>query len=519
MESTFKIHDLNNNPLAIIPIGKAKLQLGFVRIVQPINFTIFEEIIEDFDEIIKTNKLNGKLYQILKKKHSFLYNTYYKLKPTIHRQKRWNTIGTVWKWIAGSPDADDLKIINYTMNNLINQNNRQVFVNNAMDMRIQQISKTTNDLLNLDFQAKQQHEMDINILATILNMDTVQHQLEILEDAILLAKHGIPSSRILSMTDYVKMKPFLDQQHVYASTFEGLLSKSSTQVTMNDTHIMYIIKIPQLSSELYEYEFIDSLIQNEKRVHLNSNYILSNTTAIYEVDNECIKDDTFYICDTKMLKTPNLCITNLIRIQYANCTFEKTYATGIIKRIDEATILLNNVNISFKSNCSNNTQNLKGSFLIQFEVCKLYLDNNIFTNFMIKLDSKSFRPTTGLSVMEDYVIDIPSPEYLANLTLNHRGILENVYLQNKSLQWNFHFLQTISASTILLIVITVTVFIIKKFLSRKINIEIKAPEQPEATAPKLPEIQASPYPDVSSERFIEIQQFLNMPTQERSIKL
>ena len=45
-------------------------------------------------------------------------------------------------------------------------------------------------------------------------MDTIQHQIEILEDAILLAKHGIPSSRILSIKDFTKIKIFRLQQNI-----------------------------------------------------------------------------------------------------------------------------------------------------------------------------------------------------------------------------------------------------------------------------------------------------------------
>ncbi|XP_021698647.1 uncharacterized protein LOC110676161 [Aedes aegypti] len=525
VESTIRIHDLNKNPLAIIPIGKAKLQLGHVRIIQPVNFTYFEDIIENFDEMLRTNKLSGKLYQVLKKKHAHLYNTYYKLKPNVHRRKRWNSLGTAWKWIAGNPDAEDLRIINQTMNNLIEYNNQQVFVNNAMDTRIQQISKITNDLLELDFKTKLQHEVEMNILIAILNIDAVQNQLEVLEDAILLAKHGIPSSRILSMTEYAKIKPFLEQQNVHVTTFEKLLSKSSAQVTMNNTHVIYMLKIPQLSSETYEYEFIDSLVQNQKRVHLYSNYILYNSTKIYEISNECTQDETLYICDTKILKTPSQCIRNLIRIQHANCTYEKVYTTGNIKHIDEATLLLNDVNVSLHSNCTNNTQRLNGSYIIQFEHCELYLDNNIYRNSIINLNSKTFRPTTGLLVEEDSIIDIPSPEFLANLTLNHRGILEHVYLQNESLKWKQHIFEIMGSSGILIIIIILVIgIIIKYWKPKQTNINIKISEQPTATAPiseeiRKPENESSSYTDISTERFLEIQKFLNMPTQERSIRL
>lgn len=42
------------------------------------------------------------------------------------RQKRWDAVGTVWKFIAGSPEAQDLKLINSIINDLIYDNNKQV---------------------------------------------------------------------------------------------------------------------------------------------------------------------------------------------------------------------------------------------------------------------------------------------------------------------------------------------------------------------------------------------------------
>lgn len=63
----------------------------------------------------------------------------------------------------------------------------------------------------------------------------------------------------------------------------------------------------------------------------------------------------------------------LINGQHFNCKFEKVYINGIIKRIVEATILVNNAIIELLSNCTNTSQLLNGSYLIQFEQCNLRL--------------------------------------------------------------------------------------------------------------------------------------------------
>lgn len=238
--ASIEIHDLNNNPIAIVPLGKAKLKIGHIRIIQPINYAQFIETIDNFDILIKKKAYNTQLYKLLKTKYNMLYQTYLKISPTRNRSKRWNTIGTIWKWIAGTPDADDLRIINNTMNSLIEENNQQVYINQAADARLQHISNITNELMELNFKTEQQHLVNINLLTILLNVDIIQHQIEVLEDAILLAKHSIPSSHILSIKDYLNMKIFLQKHSIIVTSFEDLLSKSIAQVTMNSTHIIYI---------------------------------------------------------------------------------------------------------------------------------------------------------------------------------------------------------------------------------------------------------------------------------------
>lgn len=55
VQGEIQIHNLNKNPLAIIPLGKAKLTLGYVRIIQPIDLTQIHDIITKFDELVRTN--------------------------------------------------------------------------------------------------------------------------------------------------------------------------------------------------------------------------------------------------------------------------------------------------------------------------------------------------------------------------------------------------------------------------------------------------------------------------------
>ena len=99
-------------------------------------------------------------------------------------------------------------VINNTMNNIITENSRQVSINRGIDSRIQHLSRIVNHL------SEDRHTVEINLFMAILNIDTVQHQIEILEDAFLLTKNGIPSSRIFHVKDLRKIQQFLETHQI-----------------------------------------------------------------------------------------------------------------------------------------------------------------------------------------------------------------------------------------------------------------------------------------------------------------
>ncbi|XP_058820939.1 uncharacterized protein LOC131683137 [Topomyia yanbarensis] len=383
-----------------------------------------------------------------------------------------------------------------------------------------------NHLLELDNKSQQQHVIEINLLTAILNIDTVQRYIEMIEDAILLAKHGIPSSRILNTKDFEKIRKYLEEHKITVKSFEQLLSKSNAQVSMNSTHVIYMIKVPQLSEQTYDYEYIDSVVQNQKQVLVRSNYILTNGTHIYESTEKCANELDNYICESNNLKSPNECISNLVRIKHANCSYEKNYSKGIIKRINDDWIPLNNVNVTLKSNCSNVTQQLNGSYLIQFEKCELESDNSRYTNLVMEVSSKSYRPTTGLTVFETNLVDIPPPEFLGNLTLKHRKILQHVYLQNDSFKWKLNIIGSFSIGIFVISMAIITVYILScRYNKTTVDVNVSPSAPIEIPTPKVSSnfstsetLPNSPFPDLSIERFKELNQYINMPVSERSIK-
>ena len=122
-----QIHNLHENPILLMKTKYCKIQTGVSKIIHPINLTSIQDSIESlvsigYNSLAKDNPLGNIIWYKTKK----LYSSFHQIKPQHHhRERRWDTLGSAWKWIVSSPDADDLRIINSTLSNLIDENYRQ----------------------------------------------------------------------------------------------------------------------------------------------------------------------------------------------------------------------------------------------------------------------------------------------------------------------------------------------------------------------------------------------------------
>ena len=182
--------------------------------------------------------------------------------------------------------------------------------------------------------------------------------------------------------------------------------------------------VPRVSIGIFEYDYIDSIMKASKRISLNKNYIIRNASHVYEVNQPCKDKDDYFLCGSSQLEHVNDCIYKLATGQHSNCIYEKVYSAGLVKRINDGTILINDAVVEVSLNCSNSSQPLKGSFLIQFTECNLNINGELYANYEITLPERTYYPTIGLRVNETAIIDETPAEYLQNLTFEHREKLQ-----------------------------------------------------------------------------------------------
>lgn len=92
--------------------------------IHPINLTTIKETIELFNFAVNNSDLEDSLFEhVIKKKIDKINLSFNRIVPS-RRYKRWESLGKAWKYVSGSPDADDLKVINSLIISLTIENNK-----------------------------------------------------------------------------------------------------------------------------------------------------------------------------------------------------------------------------------------------------------------------------------------------------------------------------------------------------------------------------------------------------------
>lgn len=471
------IHDVRQNPIIIIPIGNAKICNSYLRIIHPIELEPIEQVINELSSKAQEKIIHDRLLNpIIKTKIEKLSLTFKKIRTSERRVKRWDTLGKGWKYISGSPDADDIRLVNATINTIINQENNQMKINSGLDTRIRNITYVINALISKNNNLSSELSEGFSSVNLLFNIDELTQQIETIGEAITLARWNIPSSRLISLTELTAAQDFLRTQGLDVATAESVLEIARAYIITTKGSIKYVLRVPKLTNEIYTLYQIEPVISNGTRIQMNSHYYLNGTTS-FSTRSMCEQRVEQFICHSSQLEPPPKCIQKLMSGSSANCPVEKVYGRNIIKRINDATIIINEASIVLKSNCSMHNSKLEGSFLIQFSNCAINLGGDQFTNINMEIPGKTFIPTTGLKVNVTNIIDRIPLEYLQELHMANRDHIQHLNLTNESIHTKIRLLHwisfgSISVTTLAAIGITLG-YIVKTLVTRKTTITIQ----------------------------------------------
>ncbi len=111
------------------------------------------------------------------------------LLPTRTR-RRINELGTVLKWLAGTPDHDDVVTIENKINDLIENNNKQQIINSKLFEEIKTLSSNLKSVFTSQELPLRKHRLHL-----------ITYDLQNLIDTITLAKIDVFNTKILKNDD------------------------------------------------------------------------------------------------------------------------------------------------------------------------------------------------------------------------------------------------------------------------------------------------------------------------------
>lgn len=280
-----------------------------------------------------------------------------------------NELGTIFKWITGTPDHNDMLTIQNKINELIENNNIQNQINSAI---FKEVTKITNLLENIKFNQE--------ILLKKYRLKLLSLDLQNLLDTITFSKANIINPKILNKQDMTN----IFNHEAFNITLIDLLDVSSFSIISYQGLIIVFIKYPTINHNCKLYHakaisqsdgklFIDDKIAKCK----NTFYLIKNFKAeIYNTFAQIVYEKN--------------CFIDLVNKQFTSCT-KISEKNKPIEVITDGAILISG------KNCVNNTW-LTGTYLITFKTIvtinnitytnekeKLlnYVKHNKFTNYLI----------------------------------------------------------------------------------------------------------------------------------------
>lgn len=486
-----EIKNLHEDPILLLKFKSCKIQTGVIKIIHPINLTNLEITINSISRIVK-NKLDDKLElnKIIQHKYTELVNNFHQIVPKQRlRHKRWDTLGSAWKWMAGTPDAEDLRLINGTMNELINANNQQFHVNEQINRRIEIITNTVNRAMQNTTIANTVILTEIDMIATIINIDTVNTILEDIQDTIIKTKIELASNRILTLTEILKIKDLLVNQGINVTLPDEALQYVTPKIAINKDTLLYILQVPKMEEEDSVILTIIPLVVNNTIIPNYPRHLIKSKQKVFTTLNH----KTFVQKHSDIKEFQDNCIRPLVMGTRSQCNVTSETQTTVQYIAEDKLLLINAKNETLYSNCGPNNRELTGNFLVDFFNCTLTFRDKKFHSYEVETEMQVVQGAMHNVQATRQLIASLSVDVLNQENIENRKRLTHVYLRQADHQnWMLTLSGGISVSSISIIILIVYIRIAQR--SSTINIK----ESSKTSSPTSTTLPSTSHSDVLS---------------------
>ncbi|XP_058826825.1 uncharacterized protein LOC131686848 [Topomyia yanbarensis] len=276
---TLDLRDVGRQPVMIFDQGEARIKLDHTYYIHHFNLTTIRMQVKSLRDQFENFSRNQFSDLIIEKFNEIDFAL--KSIDPIRRHKRWDSLGTVWKFIAGSPDANDLRIINSTINNLIMNNNEQIRINREINLQLKEAMFETKKAINL-FNTRSAETYSTKIL---FHLNYLSKKLNQIIDTILLAKLGIVNEKILSQREIDILINDLARENITVHTALEAMNYATTSVATNSLEIALIIKMPKLDPRIFNKIRLYPIIHKNKQIHIDHRFYLTHKDEIYSINS------------------------------------------------------------------------------------------------------------------------------------------------------------------------------------------------------------------------------------------
>lgn len=460
----------NDNGLTVFKLDTVRIKLGYERIIKKISISSIELNINHIEKIAKSFTIKDHLHETLSRKITTAREKLTSLQP--HRQKRGliNALGTVVKYIAGNPDQEDLEIIQHSLGTLQNQENklvnnqmRQIKINNSFQDRINNVTNTIRKISSQISALSNTLREDATLeqLNLIFSIDNLIHALEDIEEQVEFSKQDLINKNILSLEDKKYIYQRLVHQNLKLNFIDEIFQFSSGSLTISKDNIVILVKIPILEDNPYELLQIETININKTKISTDVKLVARRHQRIIPQRHIC------QICE-KSTPLEDECIYRILTHQKPRCQIQETDEMPSIKEIRRGIILIDTTaNIEVFSSCGD-SRILSNPTVIETENCTVNILNYTFHG------ENQFAP------QEEYLVPTynKQPELAQNAYEETEDIKINnlEYLKETQLIINRHQKITIVGGAIFItaLIITSILFLATNIRKRRIlQVQVK----------------------------------------------
>lgn len=468
-----QILDYSNANFIQIHSGLTRLKNGYFKLIHVIEINKYVELV---------NTLNSELMKLPKENTAFpfMLEEISQLKTQIKRmmprkRRSLDILGTAWKWLAGSPDHEDHRIIEDHIQGLLTNNERQRIINKGIIDRINRVTKVTNSIMkSVNASEEVQKTLEDNLTNKIR---ILKEEITNIEYALQWAKVGIINSFILSEKEIEEAKIFLESESFLYNNLEEALSFASIKIASNENAIIYIVNLPSIDKFICEKSIIKPIKKNNTIIKMNYENIIQCKNFTFAIKDKCIEINKLCICDKENLidLSETKCIPNLLTSQKHECTIVNNQHVPSIEELYEGTILLNNFNGTVNVE-GHETHSLSGTYIIQFHNETLIIKNKTYTskeNIFVKPLPAILQYSSGNQLGEE----ILSLELIKELNVDNIEEIKSISTKSKI---------TTSINFSLSIIMIVVILCCCKRYRNSFSVNLPSNEKPTQSPENLP---------------------------------